>query len=104
MSVIEEVAAERKRQIDVEGWSADHDAEHDGGVLAKAAISYAAHACAGLEIPQHDPVKYRAISQPRSWPWDTKWWKPKTPRRDLIRSAALIVAEIERLDRSQKPL
>jgi len=27
------------------------------------------------------------------------WWKPKGPRRDLIRAAALIVAEIERIDR-----
>jgi hypothetical protein len=34
------------------------------------------------------------------WPWDLKWWKPTTPRRDLVKAAALIVAEIERLDRA----
>jgi hypothetical protein len=27
------------------------------------------------------------------------WWKPKDRRRDLVRAAALIIAEIERLDR-----
>ncbi|MEB3421767.1 hypothetical protein VK682_24660 [Salipiger manganoxidans] len=34
------------------------------------------------------------------WPWDRKWWKPTTPRRDLVKAGALIVAEIERLDRA----
>lgn len=33
------------------------------------------------------------------WPWDESWWKPTTPRRDLVKAAALILAEIERLDR-----
>ena len=38
---------------------------------------------------------------PNFWPiaWEDKWWKPKNPRRDLVRAAALIIAEIERLDR-----
>jgi hypothetical protein len=36
------------------------------------------------------------------WPWHDDWWKPKDRRRDLIRAAALIVAEIERLDRAAK--
>ena len=31
--------------------------------------------------------------------WGLDWLKPKSPRRDLVRAAALIVAEIERLDR-----
>jgi hypothetical protein len=35
-----------------------------------------------------------------AWPWADKDWKPKDRRRDLIRAAALIVAEIERLDRA----
>ena len=33
--------------------------------------------------------------------WDSEWWKPKDRRRDLIRAGALIVAEIERLDRNK---
>lgn len=34
------------------------------------------------------------------WPWQRKWWKPKDPRRDLVRAGALIIAEIERIDRA----
>jgi hypothetical protein len=34
------------------------------------------------------------------WPWSVQWWKPKDRRRDLVRAGALIVAEIERLDRA----
>jgi len=37
------------------------------------------------------------------WPWADRWWKPKSVRHDLIRAAALIVAEIERLDRGAAP-
>lgn len=37
---------------------------------------------------------------PSFWPFETSWWKPKNTRSDLIRAAALIVAEIERFDRN----
>jgi len=33
------------------------------------------------------------------WPWDSRGGSPKTRRHDLIRAGALIVAEIERIDR-----
>lgn len=33
------------------------------------------------------------------WPFPPRSWKPKDRRRDLVRAAALLVAEIERLDR-----
>lgn len=35
------------------------------------------------------------------WPWDREWWKPKDRRRNLVRAAALLIAEIERLDRAE---
>ena len=31
------------------------------------------------------------------------WFKPTTPRRDLVKAGALIIAEIERLDRATPP-
>lgn len=37
------------------------------------------------------------------WPWALEWWKPKDNRRNLIRAAALVIAEIERLDRAAAP-
>ncbi len=85
MDAINEIAAERRRQMEAEGWSPDHDYHvHCHGELAKAAACYAAGGNLYKEL----------------WPFGTRWWKPKDRRRDLIRAAALIVAEIERLDRA----
>jgi hypothetical protein len=105
MTVIDEIAAERRRQIEVEGWTPEHDDKHADGGLAKAAGCYAL--VAGF------PSASRSLWTGRNrdgeqtpwsnWPWDPKWWKPKSRRRDLIRAAALIVAEIERLDRTGQP-
>lgn len=96
-NVIAEIAAERERQKTVEGWTPEHDDEHDQGALATAAASYALHA-GDMVNPNRDGY---AACPPAFWPFDSEWWKPKTPRRDLIRAGALIVAEIERLDRAQ---
>lgn len=96
--VLEEIAAERRRQVEVEGWTPEHDDAHDRREMAKAACSYAYEA----SRTEHQ----RSVDDgeaPMMWPWAEKWWKPTTPRRDLIKAAALIVAEIERLDRQAPP-
>lgn len=99
--VIEEIAVERQRQVDTEGWVIEHDDEHTDGSLADVAACYAAttrtfkaEECVGRDYEVF--TTYRDL-----WPssWDDQWWKPKERRRDLIRAAALIVAEIERIDR-----
>ncbi len=41
MTGIEIIAEERKRQIEKEGWTAEHDAEHCANDLAIAADHYA---------------------------------------------------------------
>jgi len=92
--VIAEIAEERKRQIEVEGWTPENDDQHDGGQMARAASCYAFHATGPSDI-------YTDLGPPTIWPWHLNWWKPKNPRRDLIRAAALIVAEIERIDRAE---
>ena len=94
-SVIDEVSAERQRQIEKEGWTPAHDDKHAGGELARAASCYARYA--DLSDPFAQPTNV-----PDEWPFDGPWWKPKNERYDLIRAAALIVAEIERLDREQQ--
>lgn len=89
------VAAERQRQKDVEGWTEEHDDEHTGGELAEAAACY-------LRTPITTP--HVGTAAPPWWPWDDKSWKP-TPEnreRELIKAAALIVAEIERLRRAKQ--
>lgn len=89
-----DVMAERIRQIHGEGWTEEHDDAHGGGELSAAGASYALHAADTLSASfAPDP------DVPGTWPWEESWWKPKDPRRDLVRAAALIIAEIERMDR-----
>jgi hypothetical protein len=97
-NAIDDVISERIRQEDEEGWTHEHDDQHDSGELASAAAAYCLY-------PIKDPgrLSYEDIgSIPAEWPWDQGWWKPKDRRRDLVRAAALIIAEIERLDRMEK--
>ena len=91
-NVVAEIAAERLRQISQEGWTPEHDDEHSCGELAAAAACYAYPAPWGVNP---SALKY----PPKPWPWNVEWWKPRDRRRNLVRAAALIVAEIERLDR-----
>jgi hypothetical protein len=90
-----DVLAERKRQVKKEGWTPEHDDQHDMGQLARAAATYAWCASVGT-VDRGDAV-------PTTWPWDREWWKPTDRRRDLVKAGALILAEIERLDRATEP-
>jgi hypothetical protein len=91
--VCNEILAERERQIVVEGFTIDHDNAHDRQALILAAMAY----CQSASVA--DDTSYLSHRPPNYWPWDIRWWKPKTNRRDLIRAAALIVAAIDRIDR-----
>jgi hypothetical protein len=94
--VVAEIAGERRRQVEAEGWTPEHDDQHQWGEIARAAAAYALHA----GWSQHPRGQAWHHCAPGMWPWDSQWWTPKDARRDLIRAAALIVAEIERLDRA----
>lgn len=87
---VEDVAMERARQKLVEGWTPEHDDEHTHDELRSAAVAYA--------TPFRQRRYFAGI--PEIWPWHPSWWKPKDERRDLVRAAALLLAEIERLDRA----
>ena len=39
---------------------------------------------------------------PYIWPWAKSWWKPRDARANYVRAAALLLAEIERIDRAQE--
>jgi hypothetical protein len=89
---IDDITAERRRQVEAEGWTPEHDDEHGDGSLAAAAATYAFSAATAERYLAADPIGF--------WPWAPEWWKPSTPRRDLVKAGALIVAEIERIDRA----
>jgi hypothetical protein len=104
---IEDIAAERRRQIEVEGWSAEHDDAHIGGELAEAGAAYAMWAARYVHNADSSPAgdnypRKPLPSPPTCWPWSLGWWKPRDFRRDLVRAGALIAAEIERHDRATK--
>lgn len=81
-----DVQAERRRQITAEGWTPEHDDLYCAAELPRAAAAYILNG-ANDEAP--------AI-----WPFSAKWWKPRDARANYVRAAALILAEIERLDRA----
>lgn len=100
------IAAERRRQVDEEGWTNDHDSEHRNGAMAKAAACYA------LPPKDRDVRSYEDIPlggstdrgnaryfMPSRWPWAAHFWKPCPDDRvrELVKAGALIAAEIDRL-------
>ncbi len=109
-SGIELIAEERQRQIDVEGWTKDHDRSHEDQSLSIAASLYAMPSCHRdqntFDIDAYDMVD-------RFWPWDYGWWKPAVigPSvsdnvigriKELTKAGALIAAEIDRLQNSNQ--
>ena len=93
IEAIERVVLERQRQVMDEGFTAEHDAKYHQVELARAAAAYAT------------PAGWRRLAEngvPLIWPWPAIWWKPSPQTRagrlrDLTKSAALILAEMERL-------
>ena len=86
-----DVIAERRAQVTREGFTPEHDDAYLDGELSGAAACYA------LKGTNHWARK-QAVGM--FWPFSRVWWKPKSPRADLVRAGALILAEIERLDRA----
>ncbi|EOF7922092.1 hypothetical protein ACK2M4_007149, partial [Pseudomonas aeruginosa] len=81
-----DVQAERRRQITAEGWTPDHDDLYCAAELPRAAAAY-------ILSGANDEA-------PAIWPFSAKWWKPRDARANYMRAGALILAEIERLDRA----
>ena len=85
-SAAADVLAERRRQQVSEGWSVERDDNYTRQQLPSAAMCYALH---------NDPTW-----APTAWPWADVWWKPTNPRQNCVKAAALLIAEIERIDRA----
>jgi hypothetical protein len=112
----ERIYKERTRQINVEGWTPEHDDDHTDQSLALAAICYAA--------PEKIYVKREwatGVTFEDPWPdsWAAYWDKRATHESDntvpepdsysdkkridlLVKAGALIAAEIDRLQRVRK--
>lgn len=102
--VDERLRQRRDRSTGGEGWSVEHDNRHGGGELTAAAGVYALAAGRIMADNRESilPTGPQAIPSNLAafWPWAATWWKPDGGvRRMLVKAAALIIAEIERLDR-----
>jgi hypothetical protein len=109
VSGVELIAAERRRQISVEGWTPEHDDEHEDSSLAMAAVCYAA------DRPIFEREEWTGgVQFGDPWPWGPAWDKRPRDRkgdlcearttkqriRNLVKAGALIAAEIDRLQRA----
>jgi hypothetical protein len=100
VNALELIKAERERQVSVHGWTEEHDNEHTDGELAAAAGSYAAFATYLEFSTRYTPTQPIEKSPPNFWPWTSECWSPSEDTvRNLVKAGALIVAEIERLQR-----
>jgi hypothetical protein len=88
---VRDVLVEREQHITREGWTPEHDDHHIHGEMVDAAICYA----------QGYPALDVAGEYGR-WPWEMSWWKPTNNRRNLVKATALLLAEIERIDRRKE--
>jgi hypothetical protein len=93
MTGIERIAAERKRQMEEEGFTAEDDNWWIDDQLATAAACYA--------VPKIERDLYLID---RFWPWNEARYKPTPDNRirGLEKAGALIAAEIDRLQRMEK--
>ena len=93
-SAMTAILAERRRQIEVEGWTPEHDDAHVDGEMLNAAVIYL-----WWGTDRAAPATASKAS-PMGWPWDNNWWKPKDRRSNLVRAGALCLAEKDRLVRA----
>lgn len=105
-----DVLAERQRQVEVEGWTHEHDDQHTNMEMAYAASAYLGPVW--MAPPAVSGGDFTVSSKPLfdfppiQWAWHREWWKPggdsaEDYRWRLVRGAALALAEIERLDRAE---
>ncbi|HIE1771653.1 TPA: hypothetical protein ACXJYT_005386 [Pseudomonas aeruginosa] len=87
-----DVQAERRRQVEVEGYHGFRDNNYISYELSKAARAY-------IEVSWHALSGGLPCKKPESWPWMAgfKWSDGRTM---LVKACALALAEIERLDRA----
>lgn len=90
-----DILSERSRQVEKEGWSISQDDAYPDGTLARAAASYAIW---------RDGNIFLARLARRLWPFPGDFLKPKSQRHNYVRAGALILAEIEKIDRQGSAL
>ena len=92
--ILAEIAAERDRQVSAHGYDDSHDDRHTKSEIAIAAACFALSTADAHERPSI-PAAIALL-----WPWQDYVCGRRPARRALIIAAAMLIAEIERLDRA----
>lgn len=90
-TALRDVIVERYRQINDEHFSAAHDDEHTDCSLAIASAYYATF---------YTDTQVLDCGGRTGWPWGDEWLKLTMHRQTCVKAAALLIAEIERIDRA----
>jgi hypothetical protein len=101
--VLREVLDERNRQINSKGYDEHHDNVYTQNELIRAADSYVSNVIQrGWVYNENNPEKYQKEEVPEYFPFDDCFWKPENPRKDLVKAVAMLIAELERIERMSK--
>lgn len=116
MRALIDIITERQRQVEEKGFSPEHDDRHDRSELALAAAAFCLAKINDLrktfstEMGDGQVAVTLQDAAEALWPWNTDEWEPESWSvftassiaariRNLVKAAAMIIAEIERLDR-----
>jgi len=102
LDIADELFVERRSQVEEKGYDEDHDDGHRDGSIASAAATYAFYASTSgwRDGRLMDSSVFVSVFR---WLWPSSWnFKARPRRRCLIIAGALIIAEIERIDRESK--
>lgn len=90
------IREERGRQLFIHEYDDDHDNQLTDGELIDAALCYLDAAAWQTSFPNDQLPPLGAFN----WPFEPDRWKPHKDRnRNLVKAAALIAAELDRLHR-----
>lgn len=93
---VELIAKERQRQIEEEGYDAEHDKDHYEQLM-RASYVYTQVAILMIANPFAAPEVLGILEAPSWWPWDAKFYKLEDPERMLVKAGALTAAALDSL-------
>lgn len=91
--VLADILNKRRRQVVVHGYGRLHDDAHSSGEIAVAAIPY-------IQAAYAEYLGFTTQELTVFWPWEGTPNLQQPTRELLLNAAALLVAEIERIDRA----
>lgn len=87
------IADERRRQIQVEGYTVLHDMEHENNEILRAALAYLEAAFCSADNFDLESIKGSSL---HAWPFETESFKPSViTEENLKKAGALIAAQLD---------